>query len=119
MARILVVDDEQTWLDLTRERLTEMGHEVVTSEDFFSIYREIREEPLHLVILDIVMPLNGRSILWFIQKHRPALPVIIHSAYGGYRRYPEFRSATAFVVKSPDLAGLEKEVEVVLPKRPD
>ncbi|MHC4598096.1 MAG: response regulator [Planctomycetota bacterium] len=118
MGKILVVDDEQNWLDLMREGLESEGHEVLTAGSGLTVFEILESTPLDLLVLDIQMPLNGRSILWFVESYQPDLPVILHSAYGGFRGNPDFKWAKAFAVKSPDLAELKRAVRDVLGESP-
>lgn len=114
MSRILVVDDEQNWLELIRERLEDLGNEVIAVRDVLKAYEVLDDESLDLVVLDVQMPLNGRAFLWYSESTKPDLPVIIHSAYGSLRFDHDFDGKAGFAVKSPDLVELTKMVEGVL-----
>jgi len=56
LARILVVDDEPTNLDLARELLQAMGHQVIEADGADKALALYREHPMDLVITDIFMP---------------------------------------------------------------
>lgn len=108
MAKILVIDDNLTYVELLRDCLDSLEHEIVAL-DICEQASEVAEgyDP-DLVILDIEMPTNGRTILQELKRRRPGRPVIVYSAYGGYRNDPDFSIADAFVVKSTDLRELLK-----------
>lgn len=123
MADILAVDDEKEWRELYAEELAEAGHTVRTFGDGRKALDEIGRSPPDLVILDIRMGPSGRQMLGMIRRCWPGLPVVISSAYGGYRNDPDFVKADAFVDKSTDLnelivtiAGLLSQEQGVRPQ---
>jgi len=111
VARIMVIDDEAVWRELCAERLTAMGHEVSTCGDCSEALERIRSDAPDLVVLDLRMPISGRSMLSALRQDRPDLPVIIHTVYSAYRDDPGLASDTQFAVKSPDLRELMAVVE--------
>ncbi len=56
MARILVADDSTTELTMIREILKETSHEVLTASDGAEAEAMVQNEPVDLVILDVIMP---------------------------------------------------------------
>ena len=63
MAKILVIDDEQSILELLTLRLTESGNEVVTANDGLSGPMVAAREKPDLIILDYNMPAaNGAKV---------------------------------------------------------
>jgi len=111
MANIIVVDDEAEWRELCQARLSELGHEVRTTGDCLDALMEMRRETPDMVVLDLRMPVTGRTMLEAIREDFPELPVIIHTVYGGYRDDPAFAGIAAFAVKNPDLAELVGAVQ--------
>ena len=114
MARIAAVDDEREWLELYAEGLADAGHEVETFSDGRDAVKAIAADPPDLVILDIRMGPSGREVLKWIRQANQALPVVMSSAYGGYREDHDFATANAFVEKSPDLKELVATVKAIL-----
>jgi len=110
MSRVLVVEDEVCWLDLVRERLEEMGYEVVATSDGLTAFETIRSNDLDLMVLDVQMPVDGRAFLWFAEACKPDLPVIIHTAFTHFRDDPSFGGKADFALKSPDLSELAERV---------
>jgi DNA-binding NarL/FixJ family response regulator len=54
--------------------------------------------------------MSGLETMGFILKLKYKLPVIIFSAYSGYRNDALAMAADAYVVKSSDLSELKKRV---------
>jgi PAS domain S-box-containing protein len=81
---VLLVDDEASVRESTRNLLTELGFTVLLAENgeqglhtFGSHVKEIVA-----VILDLTMPrLNGEEVFEQIRKMRPQLPVLLSSGY--------------------------------------
>ena len=114
MADIVAIDDEKEWLELYAEGLSAAGHTVWTFGDGQAALNEIGRSRPDLVVLDIRMAPSGRQMLWMIRRYWPELPVVMSSAYGGYRNDPDFVKADAFVDKSTDLNELISTIESVL-----
>ena len=114
MAKILVVDDEPDWLDLCRGKLETLGHDVTAVEDPVEVLEAVVEGRPDLVVLDIRMPISGRVMMDSVRRYIPGVPVIVHTAYGGYEDDPGFARASAFVVKSANLEGLVAAVDDLL-----
>ncbi len=78
--RILIVDDDQTLLDLLRVHLASGGLKVEVAEDAAIGLRSILENPPDLVLLDVELPyLNGLDILAAIKADAStkSIPVIV------------------------------------------
>jgi DNA-binding response OmpR family regulator len=56
LARILIVDDDPIFAELTARRLTSGGHSVVVRTDATGILTEVREVSYDLLLIDVVMP---------------------------------------------------------------
>ena len=80
MKRILVIDDEVEVLNLIRRVLKRAGYEVMKASGGEEGINLIKENPVDLVITDIVMPDKG-GIEVLINLHRdfPALKKIVMS----------------------------------------
>jgi len=81
---ILVIDDEETVLDVSRAYLEQAGFTVVTAEDGrrgLEVFKE-QEAAVDCIILDFTMPgMDGREVLIEIHKIRSDMPVILSSGY--------------------------------------
>ncbi len=87
MARIVVIDDDQSVRILFERFLVGVGHEVLLAENGRKGLELIQGSDPDLVITDIMMPeMDGLEILMEIRKHKKSLPVIAIS--GGMRSIP-------------------------------
>ena len=121
MKKILLVEDDRHLQFLIKEELMEDGYEVTTAsngvEALSMIQAEISYEP-DLIILDIRMSkMDGFETMGHILKSRLDSPIIIHSAYSGYREHPLTMAAEAYIVKSHDFTSLKATISDVLEKR--
>jgi twitching motility two-component system response regulator PilH len=63
MARILVVDDSPTVLNMIADMLVEVGHEVLTATNGEDAVRSAIQEQPNLVLLDVILPkINGYQV---------------------------------------------------------
>jgi len=79
--RILIVEDEPSVLKVTKARLEHQGYEVLVAMDGKAALQKAAEElPIHVVLLDIMLPkLNGYEVCRAL-KRQPAtshIPVIV------------------------------------------
>jgi PAS domain S-box-containing protein len=80
--RVLVVDDEEGFLALTRVALENFGYEVKTAASGLEAMGCLQENPagIDLVITDHALPLmGGRTIITALRKIRPGIKVILTS----------------------------------------
>jgi sigma-B regulation protein RsbU (phosphoserine phosphatase) len=81
--RILAVDDDALNLDLLAQRLSRQGHVVRTASDGEEALEKARQQPLDLVLLDVMMPrLDGYGTLAALKADEQLrhIPVIMISA---------------------------------------
>ena len=78
--KILVVDDDESIIDLLSTRLAIAGYNVVTATDGFEAIRALKDTRPHAMILDINMPgLDGFGVLEHMKKqgvHKPPTLVL-------------------------------------------
>ena len=114
MARILVLDDNGPIRDLIKEELALAGHTVSALGDAELAGDAIDRFGPDLLILDLYMNRMDRwDILARMKDRFPNLPVIIHSAYDGYRQDERSLMADGFVLKRASLEGLKENVRSV------
>ena len=83
MARILLIDDEPRMLSLLNTLLKAEGYTVNSVQDGSKVPDLLNSEIFDLMITDIRMaPINGLELLKIARQVRPAMPVIILTAYG-------------------------------------
>lgn len=101
---LLLVDDEQPILTLTRATLEASGYQVLTAcggEQGLATYRANRRD-VRLVVLDMMMPgTDGPAVMAELRRESPALPIIAASGLKPVGRTAEAvaASATAFLSK--------------------
>jgi two-component system, OmpR family, response regulator len=85
-ARLLVVDDEETILELLSGSLRLAGFEVVTAASGTQALRAVAASKPDLVLLDVMMPDgDGFEVVRRIRSSGPDVPVIFLSARDGVR----------------------------------
>ena len=81
--RILVVDDEESVVQLLRDWLVAEGYYVRAARCFDEVRRAVEEEPFDLVTLDIMMPeVDGLQVLAWLTEHYPDVGVVMATALG-------------------------------------
>ncbi|MCF8043803.1 MAG: response regulator [Desulfarculaceae bacterium] len=92
---VLVVDDEQSIVDIATTHLTAAGYEVLSAasgEEALEVFKTKRDE-IALVILDLSMPgMGGHKCLEELHSLAPELKVIVAT---GYSRDGDFKETTA------------------------
>jgi len=81
---VLVIDDEETVLDVTRKILEKLGFDVKTACDGFAALELFRQhaDSIDVVILDLTMPkMGGEEALRNLHRIRADVPVILTSGY--------------------------------------
>ncbi|MDZ8117952.1 response regulator [Pontiella agarivorans] len=87
MARILIIDDDETIRNVFKRFLDGKGHEVVVAADGRQGLRLVEEAPVDLVITDIMMPeTDGLEVVMAIRGKEADIPVIAIS--GGMHAMP-------------------------------
>jgi CheY-like chemotaxis protein len=84
VARILVIDDSASVLELAGQILRQAGHEVVTAESGRRGESILASQPLDLVITDIYMPEeDGLEVIRKARRTCPGLRVLAMSVVTG------------------------------------
>ena len=80
--RILLVDDNEDFLDSTRDVLEIEGYDVVTATSGEEAVGLAAAETFDLILMDIKMPgMNGVEACKIIRDERPNLKVVLMTAY--------------------------------------
>jgi DNA-binding response OmpR family regulator len=118
MKRILLVEDDEHIQFLIKEELVENGYEVAIASDGVEAMKMLQAEGAlspDLIILDIRMPkMDGFETMGHILKSKIDSPIIIHSAYSGYKNHPLTMAADAYVVKSHNFTQLNETISELL-----
>ena len=114
MLDIVLIDDEANWLELHKAALEEDGHAVRAFQNGEEAIGNMEGQEPDVIVLDIRMNPSGRDMFRLIRRYWPHVPVLICSAYGGYRCDFDFQPASAFIVKSTDMAPLRGRIQAVM-----
>jgi len=80
-ASILLVDDSEDVLRLTKHYLTKAGAEVVTADRGFRALKLVAEKEFDLVLLDVEMPgIDGPSAAKTLRERGLTIPIIAYTA---------------------------------------
>jgi CheY-like chemotaxis protein len=116
---ILLVDDEQMVLEVTRELLESLGYRVHAAgggQEAIAVYMEKRKE-IDLVILDMIMPgISGGETFDRLKEINPNIRVLLSSGYSINGRAQEIleRGCNGFLQKPFQLEKLSRKVREVL-----
>lgn len=79
--RLLVVDDEDSLVDLVATALRFAGYQVTTEQNGFDALRSVKAAPPDLVVLDVNMPdLDGFEVCRRLRRDGHEMPVIFLTA---------------------------------------
>ncbi|GAB4299900.1 MAG: response regulator [Myxococcota bacterium] len=119
MAKILIVDDSPTDVELFREALSEKGHSILVAYDGISAEEIVAKEGPDLLILDIIMPKKDGFQVCRDLKSNPTthhIPIAIVSSKGEEADiyWGKKQGADAYLVKPFSMDTLLKVVEELL-----
>lgn len=83
--RILIVEDTDLLRRMYRDRLTQDGYEVLDAADGLAGLAVLREQPVDLILLDLIMPrMGGLQVLEAVKAdpRTQAIPVVILTNLG-------------------------------------
>jgi DNA-binding response OmpR family regulator len=94
LAKIVVIEDDVSFLDLLRVHLTSAGHEVLTAEDAALGLRAVIAEGPDLILLDLTVPyLDGFEMIRALRNDpaTKAIPVVVLTGRGDDETFAEAR----------------------------
>ena len=81
-SKVMIVDDCNLILEITRDVLEEDGFEVITRDAALGTTKAILEEKPNCVLMDVSMPsLSGTEIVKLVKK-KLQIKILLHSAKG-------------------------------------
>ena len=116
---ILLVDDEQMVLEVSKNLLEYMGYRVYpagSGQEAIAIYTEKRSE-IDLVILDMIMPgLSGGETFDRLREIDPEIRVLLYSGYSIEGKVQQImdRGCNGFIQKPFQLKNLSQKVREIL-----
>jgi len=117
--KILVIDDDETVLDLVEQMLAPAGHQVqsaLTGRKGLEL-AEMADGDVDLLLTDVVMPeMSGEDLALVFKRTYPATKVLFMSAYlkPGAGRYEELHGKVEFIVKPFTAEKLKGEIKRIL-----
>ncbi|MBN1675338.1 MAG: response regulator transcription factor [Kiritimatiellae bacterium] len=89
MAKVLVLDDEQSIVVYVKQALSASGHEVLATSDATEAMDLLKQNPIDIAILDLRMPeKSGLDFFADIQAVKP-VPVLFVTAFASDRTFKE------------------------------
>jgi len=121
MAKILIVDDEATFIKLAQLKLESSGYEVITAEDGKEGLKKAKSEKPDLIILDVVMPeMNGYQVCRLLKNDAQykKIPIILFTGkvQDKFEIVGSKVGANATIRKPFDLAYILAVIEKLLKK---
>ena len=116
---ILLVDNEEGIIDVTRDMLEMMGYQVLTAPSGGEAVRicQDKEIRIDLVLLDMILSdMDGGEVFDRLQAIRPDLPVILASgfSFNGQVQKIMARGCRAFLQKPFGMVELSRKIRQVL-----
>ena len=118
---ILVIDDEEMVLSVTRALLVDIGYRIITAPDGeagITIYREKQKE-IALVLIDMIMPkMNGIDTFHALKRINPEVPIILSSGFGVRESITQLfnEGLCEYIQKPYNIATLSKKMAKALGK---
>lgn len=114
--KILVIDDSELVLEITRDALQEAGYEVLTNSSWMEVNATIRENRPDLILLDLMMPsIKGESLCEILKKSSFGrdIPIIIFSTKeeDEIRKLAEDAGADGYIVKRMNKKDIVESVD--------
>ena len=119
MTALLVVDEEANTRLLYKDELQNEGYGVTVAETTEEAMEKIYQSKPDIITLDLKMPgMGGFKFLRKIKQEESDIPVVICSAYAGYKKDSRLGGCDAFVVQSADLTELKTIIKLILSHKP-
>ena len=118
--KILLVDDEQQFLETLAERMRTRGMEVTTATSAKEALKEVAEESYDAVILDLLMPeIDGIQTLEILKKKNPDIQVILLTGHATVEKGVEAikLGASDFLEKPASVEVLTEKIKKASAKR--
>lgn len=76
--KLMLVDDEERYLETTKKLITRKGFDVLTAQSGAAALELLEKNDVHVVILDVKMPgMDGNETLRHIKQLHPMVEVIM------------------------------------------
>jgi DNA-binding NtrC family response regulator len=112
--KVLLVDDEEDFLDVMAERMRARGIEVSTTTSATHALEMVEEESFDAIVMDLMMPeLEGTEALKAIKNKKRELQVILLTGYVTLEQVIQAMrlGAMDIIEKPPDLDALTEKIK--------
>jgi CheY-like chemotaxis protein len=119
--KILVIDDSELVLEITKDALEEAGYEILTNSSWVEVNSTIREHRPDMILLDLMMPsIRGESLCEILKKSSFGrdIPIIIFSTKeeSEIKRLAEDAGAEGYIVKRMNKKDIVESVDYFFEK---
>ena len=115
MTTLLIVDAEINTRLQYKDEFQNEGYEVTVAETTEEAMEKIHQSKPDIITLDFKFPATeGIKFLRKIKQEESDIPVVLYSAYAGYRKDFRIGKCDAFVVQSADLTELKTTIKLIL-----
>ncbi len=116
---VLLVDDEEMIIDVSKAMLEKLGYRVVVAKGGAQAVDTVKMkgDAIDLVIIDLIMPgMDGGKAFDRIREIQPAMPVILSSGYSlnGQANDIMQRGCNGFIQKPFNISELSQKVRKIL-----
>lgn len=118
--KVLLVDDEEQFLETLAERMRARGMEVTTATSAAEALKKVAEESYDAVILDLLMPeIDGIETLGIMKKKNPDIQVILLTGHATVEKGVEAMKlgAADFLEKPASVEVLTEKIKKASAKR--
>ncbi len=115
--KILIVDDDQSILEITKIILKDEGYDVVTLVGCPDIVGKVKRESPDLVLLDLWMPdISGEEMTYALRDNRSTkkIPILIFSASKDTKETAAKLGVDGYLLKPFDMDQLLLQVSELL-----
>ncbi len=119
--RILLVDDEEDFLEATSKRLARRGFEVRTAARCGDGMKEVAAGWPDVVVLDVMLPdVDGMECLRRVKQSAPALPVVMLTAHASMQAGLEgiAQGASDYCLKPIEVDALVEKIRIAVKDAP-
>ncbi len=112
--RVLLIDDEEDFLETLAERMRNRGMEVSTCTSAMDALARVEEGSFDAIVLDLMMPgIDGLEALRIMKEKKPELQVILLTGHATVQKGVEAikLGASEFLEKPTDVDVLAEKIK--------
>ncbi len=114
---VMVVDDEEVIVEISKRKLLEHGYEVMTAGDGDQALEMLKQRVPDLILLDVQMPnMNGYTFVMEKDKNPEfaKIPVVVLTAYGEMEPVFKRHGIKSYLLKPLKLQEIVEKVQEIL-----